>query len=214
MEIKLRLEQKGDYEVVEKLTRKAFWNHYSPGCNEHYVVHILRGSQAFVNELDFVAVLDNIIVGNIMYSKAIILGNNGTEHPVLTFGPISVLPEYQSQGVGTKLIEHTKSIAKELGYKAILIYGDPDYYKRVGFVPAEDYDIGTSGNTYAGSLLACELAPKALESCSGRFFEDDIYNIDINSAEEFDKKFPPCEKISGTPSQERFAYLVSLNKPR
>lgn len=51
----------------------------------------------------------------------------GYEHRVLTFGPISVLPEYQNKGIGSKLINHTISLAKEMGYKAIVILGDPKY---------------------------------------------------------------------------------------
>ena len=52
MEIELRQEKTEDYRTVEELTREAFWNHFGPGCFEHYLVHIMRDSQAFVKELD------------------------------------------------------------------------------------------------------------------------------------------------------------------
>jgi len=48
--------------------------------------------------LDFVVVNNNKIIGNIVYVKAKVI-NNDAEYPVLTFGPISVLPEYQNNGV-------------------------------------------------------------------------------------------------------------------
>ncbi|WP_313162883.1 N-acetyltransferase [Sedimentibacter sp.] len=214
MNIIIRKEQEKDYKEVEEITREAFWNHHSPGCDEHYLVHIMRKSPAFVKELDYVAVDDNRIVGNIMYTETYILGDDNRRHPVLCFGPVSVLPEYQGKGVGSKLIEHTKIIAKGLGYKAVLIFGDPEFYKRVGFVSAESYSIGTSWNTYAVPLLACELEDGALAKCKGRFFEGDIYEIDKEKAEEFDENFPLKEKISGLPSQQRFSELVSMNKPR
>jgi predicted N-acetyltransferase YhbS len=85
-----------------------------------------------------VAIYDNKIVGNIVYveSKTI---NNGTEHTILTFGPLSVLPEYQNKGIGGKLINHTIKLSKEMGYKAIIIYGDPEYYKRFGFKESKVY---------------------------------------------------------------------------
>ncbi len=56
MTIKLRTEQPADYAETEHVTREAFWNHYSPGCNEHYLLHIMRGSPSFIPELDVVAV--------------------------------------------------------------------------------------------------------------------------------------------------------------
>lgn len=237
MDISLRLEQEIDYRTVEELTREAFWNHYSPACNEHYLVHIMRNSEAFVKELAFIAVHNNQIVGNIMYTKAYVLrdnesnenhhdashndsksgnskGDGNKKHPVLCFGPLSVLPKFQGKGIGSRLIEHTKLIAKELGYGAILIMGDPEFYKKIGFVPSENFSIGTSMNTYADALLACELIPHALKNCAGRFFEDKIFEIDETLAEEFDKSFSSKEKISGLPTQARFAELVSMGKPR
>ena len=63
MEIKLRPETPADYREAENVTREAFWNHFAPGCNEHYLLHVMRGSPAFVPELDFVAELDGRIVG-------------------------------------------------------------------------------------------------------------------------------------------------------
>ena len=70
MTIKLRTEQPADYAETEHVTREAFWNHYSPGCNEHYLLHIMRGSPSFIPELDVVAVHGGRIVGNIVYAKS------------------------------------------------------------------------------------------------------------------------------------------------
>ncbi|WP_312432174.1 GNAT family N-acetyltransferase [Lacrimispora sp.] len=212
--IRLRQERASDYRIVEDLTREAFWNHYAPGCNEHYLVHIMRESESFIKELDFVATEKETLVGNIMYTKANIRCDNGEIYPVISFGPISVFPELQGQGIGTLLIEHTKKLAKDLGYKAILIYGDPSYYSRFGFVPAETYRIGTSDNMYAASLLAFELTKRVLSDCSGRFFEDPIFNIDEAKAKEFDKSFPNKELKDSSPSQDRFLQLVHMRTPR
>lgn len=214
MDILIRREQENDYQDVEVLTREAFWNHFSPGCDEHYLAHILRDAPAFVKELDYVAVCDGVVVGNIMYSEAHVLGDNGEKYPVLCFGPLSVLPEFQGRGIGSNLIEHTKEIAKSLGYRAILIYGDPEYYKRTGFVGAEMFLIGTSWNTYATPLLACELVEGALEECAGRFYEDAIFEMKKEQVEAFDKNFLPKEKVEGTKSQNRFAELIKMNRPR
>ena len=188
--IRLRYEQPSDYKFVEELTREAFWNRYMPGCDEHYLLHILRERDCFIPGLDMVAEHRRKIVGNIVYSKAKLLCDNGETREVLTFGPISVLPSCQRKGIGTLLIEHTKVLAGKMGYKAILIYGDPDYYSRFGFIKAERYKIGTPDNMYP------------------------VFSIDAAAAEEFDKQFDHKERRDDLPSQEHFRLLSSKQRPR
>ena len=91
----IRNELKSDYREVEELTRKAFWNLYVPGCNEHYLVHIMRDHEDFLPELDFVIECDNSVIANIMYTKAKLVDEEGNEKSILTFGPLSVLPKYR-----------------------------------------------------------------------------------------------------------------------
>jgi predicted N-acetyltransferase YhbS len=62
---------------VEELTREAFWNRHVAGCDEHYLMHIMRDTDAFIKDLDVVAELDGKIVGNIVYTKGSILGDDG-----------------------------------------------------------------------------------------------------------------------------------------
>ena len=205
MEIILRLEERKDYKAVEHLTREAFWDIYVPGCDEHLLVHNLRKTNVFVKELDFVALYDNKIVGNIMYAKAIIK-NNDLEYTVLTFGPLSVLPEYQNKGIGGKLINHTVKLSKVMGYKCIIIYGDPDYYKRFGVYESKKYKITNKDKKFPAALLVLELYPNALNGIEGIFDEGKIYEIDKNEAEEFDKKFVAKEK-GYLKTQERFKEL-------
>lgn len=212
--ITLRNEQVSDYRNVEELTREAFWNHYVPGCDEHYLLHIMRNADSFIGELDYFAESDGKIVGNIVYTKGKIVTDDGACHEVLSFGPLSVLPEYQGRGIGGMMIEHTKLRAKELGYKAILIYGDPDYYCKFGFVPAENYKIGTADNMYAVPLQAAELFPGALSKISGRFFEDEIYHIDEAASKEFDKTFPETELLRDLPTQKKFLRMMEMRVPR
>ncbi len=214
LEIKLRNEQPEDYRIVEELTKEAFWNQHMPGCDEHYLLHVMRNAPCFIKELDYVAEINGKIVGNIVYTKATLLDDNDVHHEVLSFGPVSVLPEFQGMGIGSKLIEYTKAIAKELGHKAILIYGDPEYYRRFGFVPAETFKIGTPDNMYVLPLQALELIPGTFTNIQGRFFEDAVYHIDQAVSKEFDKTFPQKELRDGLPSQNRFRYLTSINRPR
>ena len=151
MKITLRLEEEKDCGFVEELTREAFWNVHCPGCNEHLLVHKLRNTKEFIKELDFVAVYNNSIVGNIMYAKTKII-NSDKEFDILTFGPVSVLPEYQSKGIGRKLVNHTKLLAKELGYRAVIIYGDLEYYKKFGFKASKEYNITDGAKKFPATL--------------------------------------------------------------
>lgn len=210
--MELRLEQPADYRETETVTREAFWNHYCPGCNEHYLLHIMRNCPSFLPELDFVAVHEGRIVGNVVYMKSVIKGDNGKEYEVLSLGPISVLPEYQFKGVGSRLIEHSKAIARRMRFPAILLCGDPAYYSRQGFVPAEQFGIRTADDMYAVPLQVCELYEGALSDAKGRYYEDAIYEVDEAAATEFDKAFPVREKVSGTPSQKRFDEVVAMQR--
>ncbi len=214
LDIVLRLETPEDYTAVETLTRDAFWNVHAPGCNEHYLVHVLRNANAFIPELDFVAMHNGKIAGNIMYAKSIVEGDDGTKHPVITFGPVSVAPLMQRQGVGSMLIRHSLDRAAELGFDAVLIYGDPIYYSRFGFSPAESFQIGTADDFYADALLAIELKPDALKNCAGRFFEGESYEIDEDEAAAFDEQFLKKGLKDDLPSQRRFKELVKMRKPR
>ena len=95
---RIRLEQPSDHQQVENLTREAFYNVYRPGCVEHYLVRIMRDHPDFLRELAFVLELDGHIIGNIMYTRATLTGQDGGQKHIVTFGPVSIAPAYQRQG--------------------------------------------------------------------------------------------------------------------
>jgi predicted N-acetyltransferase YhbS len=202
MEIELRLEEEKDYRQVEELTREAFWNIHFPGCDEHLIIHNLRKAKEFVKKLDFVAIHNNRIVGNIVYVKTKVKDND-KEYSIVTFGPISVLPEYQNNGIGSKLINHTLRLSKEMGYKAVIIYGDPEYYKRFGFKASKEYNITNKDKKYPAALLVLELYSNALNGIKGIFDEGTVYETDEKELEKFDGQFNKKEKII-TKTQEKF----------
>lgn len=211
--IQLRQETPQDYFETENLIREAFWNHYTPACVEHYLAHILRGCSAFVPELDLVATEGERVVGSTMCLRAHIAGDNGTRYEVLSLGPIGVLPAYQRKGTGGRLIARTKEIARELGFRGILLCGDPDYYTRQGFIAAETLGIRNAENMFADALHVCELYENALADAGGRYFEDPIYNVDQDLALAFDRQFPSKELVYGTPSQKKFEMIAGRVKP-
>lgn len=190
----LRPETQPDFRLVEELTRQAFWNLYTPGCHEHYLVHILREHPDFVRELDFVAELDGRLVGSILYTRAWLVDDAGSQLDILSFGPISVLPEFQRQGIGSALIRHTVPLARGQGAPAIVILGDPHNYCKHGFRSARDLNISDQNGDYPYGMLALELLPGALAGRRWKYRYSPVYELDEAAAEAFDRDFPPREK--------------------
>ena len=156
---RIRLEQPSDHQQVENLTREAFYNVYRPGCVEHYLVRIMRDHPDFLRELAFVLELDGRIIGNIMYTRATLTGQDGGQKHIVTFGPVSIAPAYQRQGYGAKLIRHSLLQAKALGYEAVVIIGSPANYVGLGFKSCKKYNVCTEDGRHPAAMLVCELAP-------------------------------------------------------
>lgn len=211
--IRIALETEAERFAVENVMREAFWNYYSPACAEHYLVHVMRGCPAFVPELCLAARDGGKVVGGSMCVRARIDGDDGVRREVLTLGPIGVLPEYQKRGIGAALIERTAEIACGLGFRAILLCGDPDYYSRRGFVSAESFSIRNAENMYADALQARELRGGALSDAAGIYFEDEIYNVDASLVSEYDKLFVPKEAVAGTETQKKLEAMVKRVRP-
>ncbi len=194
MSFNIRLETPGDYRAVEELTREAFWNLHVPGCDEHYIAHVLRDCPAFLPELDFVLEIDGKVVGNIMYTWAKITPDTGEPHQILMFGPLSVMPGYQRMGVGSALVHHSLNAARAQGHRAVAIYGSPAYYHCFGFGPGKAYGIARPNGTFLNALMALELVPGALKDMAGRLYEDEAFTADPAKFEAYEKTFPYKEK--------------------
>ena len=197
MDIRIRLEEEKDYRRVEEVTKAAFSypdriKRGQIGCPyEHWMVHELRHRDG-IPALSLVAQLENgTIVGHIICSKAIVKKDNQALF-VLNFGPLSVLPEYQRQGIGKALVRAMIERAKKLGYGAILFFGRPEYYPQFGFKEAVIYGISDSEGYNYPSFMAMELKEGYLKDVfGGKYFESDIYNDGLNRdiVSTFDKKF-------------------------
>ena len=197
MDINVRLEEEKDYRRVEEITRAAFG--YSDrikrgqiGCPyEHWMGHELRRRDGIM-ALSLVAELENgIIVGHIICSDAVVKKET-QELPILNFGPLSVLPEYQRQGVGKTLVQAMIEQAKRLDYGAILFFGRPEYYPQFGFKQAVFYGISDSEGYNYPAFMAMELKEGYLKDFrGGKYFESDIYNDELNreTVRAFDKVF-------------------------
>lgn len=197
MNISIRNEKPADYRIVEELTREAFWGSMDhPTCDgEHLLVHKLRNLPVFVPELDLVAEADGRIAGHVIYCLAKVMTPDNREITVLTFGPLSVHPDYKGKGVGSALMHYSIAEAARLGYRAIIFYGHPDYYPRFGFRRASSYGIVSADGGSYDALMATELYDGALDGIVGRFKEDEVYEVDPEELSEFEKGFPYKEPV-------------------
>lgn len=193
-DVVVRKETESDYLNTEIMTKKAFWNKHHEGCDEHLLVRKLRHSHMYVPKISRIALIGDRVVGCIMYTRALIKTEQG-EKEVLTFGPLCVEPEYQGCGIGEILLKHTMQLAKEAGYKAIIIYGEPTYYPRLGFQTCDHFGITTPDGKNFDAFMGIELVDGSLKDIHGKFYEADVYeDLPKDELEELEKEMPYLEK--------------------
>lgn len=194
----IRLEKKEERHEVENLVRESFWNVYRPGCLEHFVLHELRNDADFVPQLDLVMLLDGRIIGQNVFVRAAIKSDGGEDLPIMTMGPICIAPEFKRQGYGKILLDYSLERAKEMGCGAVCFEGSIGFYGKSGFTYASEYGIryhGLPEGADQSFFLCKELAAGYLEGVTGEYSTPAGYFVDEAAAEEFDKQFPPKEKL-------------------
>ena len=196
--ITIRLEKKEEQRQVENLVRESFWNVYCPGCMEHYVLNQLRNDKDFVPELDFVMELNGEIIGQNMFMKAQIQADDGRSIPIMTMGPICIAPRLKRKGYGKILLDYSLEKAEELGCGALCFEGNIDFYGKSGFDFASKYGIryhGLPEGEEASFFLCKELKEGYLDGITGEYTTPQGYMVAEKEVEEFDKNFPPKEKL-------------------
>jgi putative acetyltransferase len=127
-DILVRSERPTDIEAISRVTYAAFFGKFSEQPTEHLIVGGLR--EAGMLTLSLVAELNLKIVGHVAFSPVTI---NGKEADWYGLGPVSVVPELQKQGIGSKLIREGLSLLRERGAKGCVLEGSPAYYQHFGF---------------------------------------------------------------------------------
>jgi predicted N-acetyltransferase YhbS len=186
MNLIVRTEETKDYLLVEKITREAF---SYPGRieqggigspYEHWMVHELRKRDG-IKELSLVAELDDMLIGHIICSDAHIETPDKRNLHILNFGPISVIPQFQRQGIGKLLIQSMIKKAKAMNYGAIMFFGRPEYYPQFGFVEAIKYGVSDINGANYPAFMAMELKEGYLANVTGsNYYESDIFNDSKN----------------------------------
>ena len=198
----IRKEKDSEQHEVENLVREAFWNVYRPGCLEHYVLHCLRKDEAFIPELNLVMTIEKngkeLLIGQAMCMKAEIMLDNGTPLPIMTLGPIGIHPNYKRQGYGKELLDYTLERATEKGIGAVCFEGNIEFYGKSGFTFASEYGVryhGLPEGEDASFFLCKELKAGFLAGVSGEYSTPQGYFVNEEECEEFDKLFPPKQKL-------------------
>lgn len=152
----IRQEETKDYDTIYTVVQEAFSHAEHTDGNEHDLVNALRNSESYIPELSLVAEINGIIAGHIMFTKATV-----ADTVVLALAPLSVLPDYQRQGIGTALIKEGHRIAAELGYHYSVVLGSEQYYPKSGYLPSDAFGIRGPFDVPRENLMACRLNQNA-----------------------------------------------------
>ena len=124
----IRKEKRSDIEAITQVTIAAFKTLQISNQTEQFIIKALRNANALT--ISLVAEVDGRVVGHIAFSPVTISDGSPNWHGL---GPVSMLPEYQKQGIGESLVNKGLSLLKAMGGRGCSLVGDPAYYQRFGF---------------------------------------------------------------------------------
>lgn len=163
----IRQETSEDYNKVYDLIEVSFMTaNVKDGDEQDFAVKLREGS-GYIPELALVAERGEKLIGHIMFTKTYIELFNGDRMEALLLAPVSVLLEYRDQKVGSGLINEGMRLAKEMGYKAVFLCGDPGYYNRFGFISISNYRIKSKNNIPEQFIMTYEIEHGILKNISG-----------------------------------------------
>lgn len=158
-EIIVRDESPGDAVRIHAVHARAF-----PTDLEARLVDALRDAGAVV--ISQVAVVAGAIVGHVLLSP-VHIEHGGSNTSVLGLAPIAVAPEYQRQGVGSKLMRSALDQARARHVGAVVLVGEPDYYARFGFTAAKQSGLRCKWPGTDEAFMVLEIDSGALARSSG-----------------------------------------------
>ena len=124
----IRNETDADVGTITEVTISAFKTLAISNHTEQFIIAALRAAKTLT--ISLVAEVDGRVIGHIAFSPLTI--SDGTRN-WYGLGPVSVLPEYQRQGIGKALIQEGLSRLKDMNAQGCCLVGHPDYYRKFGF---------------------------------------------------------------------------------
>jgi putative acetyltransferase len=128
MNATIRNETPADAPAIEAVTIAAFMNAPHTSHTEQFIVAALR--KAGLLSISLVADAADVLIGHVAVSPVSISNGAGGWFGL---GPISVLPEHQRHGVGSRLVHEALRILRQQGAAGCVVLGEPEYYRRFGF---------------------------------------------------------------------------------
>ncbi|MGN1099863.1 MAG: GNAT family N-acetyltransferase [Christensenellales bacterium] len=162
-------ERKEDFEEIYSFIKTAFSTAEVADGNEQDFVNAIRKSENYIPSLTLTAKENGKIIGFIMLSKTEIT-LNGEKTEALNLGPVAVLSEKRSSGVGSALIRESLKRAKASGETSVFLAGNPKFYSRFSFVPAINYGIRCNvpvPDELLPNIMVLELSSGALSDKQG-----------------------------------------------
>ncbi len=158
----LRRETHSDWAAIAAVHSAAFAREPGVEPPEGRLVDALRDGGDLLTALSIVALSHGEIVGHVACSR----GHIG-DRPVAGLGPLGVLPAHQNLGVGTALMHAVLAAADAVYEPAVVLLGDPGFYRRFGFLPARDFDVMPPNTDWADHFQLRPLT--AWDSIPGAF---------------------------------------------
>ncbi len=168
----IRQECSSDIAEIYNVVKQAFASAEHKDGNEQELVNVLRESSAYIPGLSLVAHINNRIAGHIMFIKGKVSGCD-----VLILAPLSVLPEFQGQGVGSALIQAGHEIAKKQGYICSIVLGSETYYPKFGYEPASKYGIYAPFKVPDENLMVKFLAEPSSQICGTIEYPKEFFEV-------------------------------------
>lgn len=162
----IRPETNQEFFAIYDLVQEAFKTAKVADGDEQEFVNHLRAGANYLPQLALVAEDKGQLVGHMMLTKIVITEAKRSVNSLL-LAPLSVVLKYRNQGVGSLLVKEGFKRAKELGYTAVFLVGDPAYYQRFGFKSIAEFNIQSSLEIPIQYIQACELIPDALKDVGG-----------------------------------------------
>ena len=154
-------------ELVEDVFAK--WDSPEEGKTVRRLVEEIRAKRYYLPELELVTINENDeVIGYAMFSRFHIEGRFENELLILT--PVAVKTELQRQHISKNMLEYGFEKAKEMGFQAIIVEGDPKNYQSRGFMPSYQFGITAGPNIHLSSpdcLMVKELESGALHKING-----------------------------------------------
>jgi putative acetyltransferase len=156
MPIEIREERPEDIDAVRQVNRLAFGTEA-----EGRIVDALRANGGVL--LSLVATIEERVVGHILYSPITV----GDRFEGAALGPLSVAPDNQRQGIGSKLVEAGSRHFKDAGFSFIIVLGHAEYYPRFGFKPASTYGVKCQWDVPDDVFMMLALDPVRTRAVAG-----------------------------------------------